>query len=140
MKMKRYLALLLCAVMVLSVFAAVIPAYAAADVGIQNGTGNREPIRVGKTFSYRAIVNGEFTGFGFSMPTWTKTDSYATLYIYKWLGGYEKTIASKEFNPLKDGQYHWVEFDAQPAGEYLFHIANGGTDVGVWTNTSPTDS
>ena len=140
---KRLLALLLCTVMVASVFAAIIPAVA-ADVNIQNGTGSREPIRVGKTFSYRAIVGGEFTGFGFSMPTWTKTDSYATLYVYKWQGSYEKTIAStpiasKVYNPLKDGQYHWVEFDAQPAGEYLFHIADGGADVGVWTNTSPVN-
>ena len=142
---KRLTALLLCVVMVVAVFAAIIPAGAASDVKIQNGTGNREPIRVGKTFSYRAIVNGEFTGFGISMPTWTKKDSYATLYIYKWLGNYDKTvnvapIASKEFKPLTDGQYHWVEFDAQPAGEYLFHIADGGSDVGVWTNTSPVDS
>ena len=140
---KRLMALLLCAVMVASVFAAVIPA-SAADVSIQNGSGNREPIRVGKTYSYRAIVNGEFTGFGINMPTWTKPDSYATLYLYKWQGNYEKTIAStpvasKVFNPLKDGQYHWVEFDAQPAGEYLFHVADGGSDVGVWTNTSPSD-
>ncbi len=141
---KRLMALLLCAVMVFAVFAAIIPA-SAADVSIQNGSGNREPIRVGKTFSYRAIVNGEFTGFGFCMPTWTKPDSYATLYLYKWQGSYDKTVASapvasKAFKPLTDGAYHWVEFDAQPAGEYLFHIANGGSDVGVWTNSSPTDS
>ena len=143
MKTKRLLALALSVLMVITTFAAIIPV-SAADVTIQNGTGNREPIRVGKTFSYRAIVNGEFTGFGINMPTWTKPDSYATLYMYKWQGNYEKTIAStpiasKVFNPLKDGQYHWVEFDAQPAGEYLFHVADGGTDVGVWTNTSPTD-
>ena len=143
MKTKRLLALALSVLMVITTFAAIIPV-SAADVTIQNGTGNREPIRVGKTFSYRAIVNGEFTGFGINMPTWTKPDSYATLYMYKWQGNYEKTIAStpvasKVFNPLKDGQYHWVEFDAQPAGEYLFHIADGGSDVGVWTNTSPTD-
>ncbi len=142
---KRLLSLVLCAVMVAAVFAAVLPVSAAEDVSIQNGTGNREPIRVGRTYSYRALVNGEFTGFGFCMPTWTKPDSYATLYIYKWAGNYEKTlasdpIASNEFKPLQDGKYHWVEFDAQSAGEYLFHIANGGSDVGVWTNTSPTDS
>ncbi len=145
MKTKRFLALLLCAVMVISVFAAVIPVSAASEVSIQNGTGNREPIRVGKTYSYRAMVNGSFTGFGFCMPTWTKPDSYATLSIYKWQDNFDKTvkiepIASKEFKPLKDGQYHWVEFDAQPAGEYLFHISDGGADVGVWTNSSPTDS
>ncbi len=145
MKTKRLLALVLSVVMVAAVFAAVVPVYAASDVSIQNGTGTREPVRVGKTFSYRALVNGEFTGFGFCMPTWTKTDSYATLYVYKWLGSFNKTvasepIASKEFNPLRDGQYHWVEFNAQPAGEYLFHIADGGADVGVWTNNNPVDS
>ena len=145
MRMKRLLALALCAVMVAAVFAAIIPVSAASEVSIQNGTGNREPIRVGKTYSYRAIVNGEFTAFGFCMPTWTKKDSYATLYLYKWQGTYDKTVAStpvasKVFNPLTDGAYHWVEFDAQPAGEYLFHIADGGADVGVWTCSSPTDS
>ncbi len=144
-RIKRLLALALCVVMVAAVFAAIIPVNAASEVSIQNGTGNREPIRVGKSYSYRAIVNGEFTAFGFYMPTWTKTDSYATLYVYKWLGSFDKTVsstpvASKAFNPLKDGQCHWVEFDAQPAGEYLFHIADGGADVGVWTNTSPVDS
>ena len=142
MRTKRFLALALSLIMVAATFAAIIPVSAASEVTIQNGTGNREPIRVGKTYSYRAIVNGEFTGFGINMPTWTKPDSYATLYMYKWQGNYEKTIAttpiaSKVFNPLTDGAYHWVEFDAQPAGEYLFHIADGGTDVGVWTNTSP---
>ncbi|MBQ9779947.1 MAG: hypothetical protein IJW00_03280 [Clostridia bacterium] len=143
--LKRLLALLLCLLMVGTTFSLLVIPTFAEDVTVQNGTGSREPVRVGKTYSYRAIVNGEFTGFGFCMPTWTKTDSYATLSIYKWLGGYEKTIASepiakKEFNPLKDGQYHWVEFDPQPAGEYLFHISGGGADVGVWTNMSPTDS
>ena len=69
MRMKRLLALALCAVMVAAVFAAIVPVSAASEVSIQNGTGNREPIRVGKTYSYRAIVNGEFTAFGFSMPT-----------------------------------------------------------------------
>ena len=146
---ERWLALTLSALMVAAILAAmltaVLPVAAASEVGIQNGTGNREPIRVGKTFSYRALVNGAFTGFGISMPTWNRTDSYATLYIYEWAGSYDTTlatqpIASKEFNPLKDGHYHWVEFDTLPAGEYLFHIANGGSDVGVWTNTSPVDS
>ena len=78
-KIKRLLALLLCLTMVAATFAAIIPVNAASEISIQNGTGNREPIRVGKTYSYRAIVNGEFTAFGFSMPTWTKKDSYATL-------------------------------------------------------------
>ena len=142
---KRLLALALSVLMVAAAFAAVIPVSAASEVSIQNGTGTRSPIRVGKTYSYRAKVNGEFSAFGYCMPTWTKPNSYATLYLYKWQGNYEKTVkstpvASKVFNPLTDGAYHWVEFDPQPAGEYLFHIADGGADVGVWTNTGPTDS
>ena len=91
---KRVSALLLCVVMLAAVFAAVIPVHAASDVSIQNGTGTRTDWRVNKTYSYRAIVNGEFTGFGFSMPTWTKTDSYATLSVFKWQGTYEKTVNS----------------------------------------------
>ena len=142
---KRISALILCVVMVTTVFAAMIPVHAASNVSVQNGTGTRTDWRVNETYSYRAIVNGEFTAFGFVMPTWTETDSYATLSIYKWQGTYEKTmatepIASKAFNPLKDSQCHWVEFDAQPAGEYLFHISDGGSNVGVWTNRNPKDS
>ncbi len=145
MKIKRLLAAVLCFVMIASAFATIIPVSAASDVSVQNGTGTRKAISVKKTYSYRAIVNGEFTGFAFSMPTWTKTDSYATLSIYKWQGTYEKTvgsapIASKAFNPLKDGQFHWVEFDAQPAGEYLFHVSDGGSNVGVYTQADPIDS
>lgn len=142
---KRISALILCVVMVITAFATMIPVHAASNVSVQNGTGTRIDWRVNETYSYRAIVNGEFTAFGFVMPTWTETDSYATLSIYKWQGTYEKTmatepIASKAFNPLKDSQCHWVEFDAQPAGEYLFHISDGGSNVGVWTNRNPKDS
>lgn len=144
-RITRLLALALCLVMTGTAFVALFPVHAATEVNVQNGTGTREPIRVGKTYSYRAILNGEFTAFGLSMPTWTKSDSYATLYLFKWLGSYERTVAStpvasKRFDPLKDGEFHWVEFDAQPAGEYLFHVADGGADVGVWTNTVPTGS
>jgi len=144
--LRRCLAMLLCMIMLAAAFSAVVvvPVFA-EDVSVQNGTGTREPVRVATSFSYRAIVNGEFTGFAFCMPTWTKNDSYATLYLYQWQGTYEKTVASspvasKEFNPLRDGQYHWVEFDARPAGEYLFHVADVSADVGVYTNISPTDS
>ena len=131
--------------MVGSIFSMVIPVSAAQDVNIQNGSGNREPIRIGKTFSYRAIIGGEFEGFGFHMPTWEKTTSYATLSMYQWQGSYDKTlatepVATKKFDPLVDGSCHWVEFAAQPAGEYLFHISDVSNDAGVWTNTSPTDS
>ena len=80
--LKRISALILCVVMVTTVFAAMIPVHAASNVSVQNGTGTRTDWRVNETYSYRAIVNGEFTAFGYVMPTWTKTDSYATLALY----------------------------------------------------------
>ena len=109
---------------------------------VQNGSGTREPWRVEGTLSYRAIVNNSFTAFSFAMPTWNNTESHAVLSMYKWLGNYEKTvaekpIASKAFTPLTDNGQHWVEFDSQPAGEYLFQISEGSYDVGVWTNLNP---
>ena len=143
----RVLALLLSVLMLLTGFTAILTVSAAGakEHTIQNGTGNREPIRVGQSFSYRADVKHTFSGFGFHMPTWEKKDSYATLYLYKWQGSFEATVASspvasKKFNPLTDGQCHWVTFDPQPAGEYLFHIADACYDAGVWTNTSPVNS
>ena len=115
------------------------------DTSVQNGTGTREPVRVGNSLSYRAIVNASFTGFGITMPTWMKKDSKATLSIYKWKGTYSKTVAeapvaSKRFEPLNDGSVHWVTFDALSAGEYLFHVSEPYSDVGVYTNVNPTGS
>ncbi len=147
---KRGTALLLCAVMVVAVFAtvltAVLPVHAAAtEHSIQNGTGTREPVRVTGTFSYRANLKYGFSAFAFTMPTWNKTDSSCTLYVYKWQGSYDATVAgqpitTKRFDPMTDGGTNWVTFDPQPAGEYLFHVADVSADVGVWTNTSPVNS
>lgn len=140
----RVLIAVCCLALMGTALAVAFTVAAATEISIQNGTGERQPIRVGTTYSYRAIVNGGFNGFGFCMPTWENTDSYASLSIYKWEGSYSKTIekepiAKKSFT-LTDGQYHWVEFDTQPAGEYLFHISDGGNNVGVWTNMNPTNS
>ena len=140
----RIFAILLCLLMIGNIFSLVIPVSAASEISIQNGTGNREPIRVGDSFSYRAIVNGAFTGFAFSMPTWEKKTSSCTVSLYKWNTNFDTTVsqsplAQKSFNPMVDGNYHWVEFDEQPAGEYLFHVSDASADVGVWTNTGPSN-
>ena len=141
---KRLMACLLALTMLATAFAFVIPASASTDVVLitENEMVARTPHRIGKTFSYRANIGGEFTGFGFHMPTWTKPDSKATMAIYKWQGSYEATlktqpIASKRYDPMTDGMCHWVEFTPQPAGEYLFHVYDVSTDVGVWTDVSP---
>ncbi len=146
---KRALALLLSLLMMLSALTAILTFTVSAapkkEHTVQNGTGKREPIRVGQTYSYRASVLHPFTAFGINMPTWEKTDSACTLHLYKWQGTFEATvagtpIASKTFDPMRDGARNWVEFDAQPAGEYLFHITDASYDAGVWTNTFPEDS
>ncbi len=143
---KRLLSLALAAMLLLSLCAAILPAGAEGqEVSIQNGTGTRTPVRVGQSLSYRAIVNGAFDGFAFCMPTWTRPDSVCTVSLYKWDTDFNKTvagtpIASKVFDPMTDGAKHWVDFDAQPAGEYLFHVSDPKGEVGIWTNISPSGS
>ena len=144
---KHALALFLSLLMMLSSLTAVLTFTVSAapkkEYSIQNGTGKREPIRIGEGFSYRAKLKYAFSSFGFTMPTWEKKDSKATLYLFAWKGTYEATVASepiakKVFDPLVDGHTNWVTFDPQPAGEYLFHIDSASYDAGVWTNTCPT--
>ncbi len=145
---KKMLVMLLCFSLLSAAFSALaVNAFdiTPGSVSIQNGTGTRGPVAVSKTFSYRVIVNGSFDGFAFCMPTYNRTDSEATISLYKWTGEYSSTvaaepIATKHFAPLKDNATNWVEFDAQPAGEYLFHISNPKGQVGVWTSENPTDS
>ena len=145
---KKMLVMLLCFSLLSAAFSALaVNAFdiTPGSVSIQNGTGTRGPVSVSKTFSYRVIVNGSFDGFAFCMPTYNRTDSEATISLYKWTGEYGSTvaaepIATKHFAPLKDNAVNWLEFDAQPAGEYLFHISNPKGQVGVWTKENPTDS
>ena len=92
-KITRLLALILCMVMVASVFT-VVPVHASSDVSVQNGTGTRSAIQITGTYSYRAYLNGSFDGFAFAMPTWNTTNARATLYLYKWQGSYAATVAS----------------------------------------------
>ena len=143
-KLAKLLIWVLCLCMLAGTFS-VLAAAVPRSIGVQNGTGTRGAVAVGKTYSYRAIVNGSFDGFGFSMPTYNTTDSEATISMYKWLGDYATTVASEpivteRFAPLKDNATNWVRFDPQPAGEYLFHISEPKGQVGVWTNQNPKDS
>ena len=144
---RKALVLLLCFCMLATALSAF--AVSAEDpprsISVQNGSGTRGAVAVGGAYSYRAIVNGSFDGFGYCMPTYNRTDSEATISMYKWLGDYATTVASEpivkeRFAPLKDNATNWVRFDAQPAGEYLFHISEPKGQVGVWTNQNPTDS
>ena len=142
---KKTLVLLLCLSLLATAFSAFAVYALPRSISVQNGTGTRGAVAVGKTYSYRAIVNGSFDGFGFCMPTYSTSDAECTISLYKWTGNYDSTlagdpIATQRFAPMKDNDTNWVRFDAQPAGEYLFHISDPKGKPGVWTNSNPTDS
>ncbi len=123
--------------------AAIVPAHA-EEVPVMNGSGTRNPIRVETTFAYRAKVNAEFTGFSFAMPTWTEKNSACTLALFPWLGDpidslRADPIASVRIDPMQDNATNRLDFDPQPAGEYLFAVLDPRGAVGVWTNTDVTD-
>ena len=140
---KNTLSILLAILMLAACAAGLILPTAAAEVSVQNGTGSRGAAEVAGYYAYRAIVNGEFTAFSFAMPTWTETNSACTLALYKWTGDPDQSmeaepIASKRFDPMKDNATNKIEFDPQPAGEYLFAVIEPQGKVGVWTNNSTT--
>ena len=135
-QMKRILTIVLAAVMLASCAAVLILPSAAAEVSVLNGTGSRGAVGVSGYYAYRAIVNGEFTAFSFAMPTWTTNDSACTLALYKWTGDPESSmaaepIASKRFDPMRDNATNKIEFDPQPAGEYLFAVVEPRGSAGV---------
>ena len=147
MRGKHILTACLTAILLMSALSVLaLPTGAASYVkSIQNGTGTRSAESIYAPFSYRVNVLGEFTAFGFAMPTWTRDDSVCRLSLYLWSGTYEDTlkqepIATKVFDPMRDNATNTVTFDPQPAGEYLFHVSEPQGSVGVWANVNPTDS
>ncbi len=117
---------------------------AAQDVSIQNGTGNRGAHSITGAFGYRVNIKTEFTGFGYTMPTWTTTDACCTLSVYAWTGTFGGTLATdplatQRFENMKDNATNWVTFDPLPAGDYLFTVTEPTGSVGVWMNSDPVD-
>ena len=109
MRGKRILTACLTAILLMSALSVLaLPTGAASYVkSIQNGTGTRSAESIYAPFSYRVNVLGEFTAFGFAMPTWTRDDSVCRLSLYLWSGTYEDTlkqepIATKVFDPMRD--------------------------------------
>ena len=91
----------------------------------------------GSVYGIRMSYGAPFDGVEVSMPTWSTKDSAATLSIYKWNEGFEKTIAGEPiakqvFDPAKDNAFNKLSFDEQPAGEYLVTISAVRGQVGVW--------
>ncbi len=142
--LSRLTPLLLCAVMLASCVTLLILPASAQEISVMNGSGTRNPVRVETTYAYRAKVNAEFSGFSFCMPTWTETDAACTLALFAWTGDPVESlkaqpIASVRIDPLRDNGNHRLDFDPQPAGEYLFAVLEPRGSVGVWTQTDVTD-
>ena len=114
------------------------------NVSIQNGTGTNAALSVTDWIAYRVRVNGEITGFSFSMPTWHTTGSACTLAVYKWDTDITKSLeaeplASKRIENLIDNATNRMNLNPTlKEGEYLFVIQDVVGRVGVYYNKGST--
>ena len=104
-------------------------------VDAHNG-GSMGPKQITSDYCIRVNLGAPFTKLTAVMPTWGQTNAEASLALYKWNVDYNTTIASepiayKLFSPLVDCATNELTFDPQPAGEYLFRIADIKGTVGV---------
>ena len=89
------------------------------------------------SYAYRTTVNAAFNKISVWMPTWGNTDASCTVALYAWAGNYEATVASdaivtKSLQPMGGDAWRTLEFDAQPAGEYLVYVYDCDGDVGLY--------
>ena len=133
----RILTLLLAACLLLGSFCALptLAADGAVLVDAHNG-GAMGPKQITSDYCIRVNLGAPFTKLTAVMPTWGQTDAEASLALYKWDVDYNTTLASepiayKLISPLVDCATNELTFDAQPAGEYLFRIADIKGTVGV---------
>ena len=108
-----------------------------------NAVSSHSPLQVssGTTVGVRMSLGAPFNKLTMCMPTWSTSDSSATLALYKWQTDFETTIAaqpvaSKDFQNLRDNAHNALSFDEMPAGEYLFCVQNVTGKVGIWTMKS----
>ncbi|MBQ7699733.1 MAG: hypothetical protein IJT49_05265 [Clostridia bacterium] len=135
----QFICVLLCAATVLSCAAAFFAAGKRYDKNAygSEGEGRDTNIPLGTCYGVRLGINGEFTAVSVRLSTYTKSDSKATVELYKWADNYDDTVrsapvASKQFDPVKDNLKHTMEFDAQPKGEYLILVTNDYSQLCVW--------
>ena len=159
--MKRHAkltALLLAALMALTAMTAALTGVmsVAAEDNIQSDSAKKidawsgsaagrgpQQVSEGSVYGIRMHYGAPFNGVEVSMPTWSTSDSAATLSIYKWQESFEETvagtpIAKQVFDPAKDNAFNKLTFDEQPAGEYLVTISEVRGQVGVWKTNVTT--
>ena len=138
---RKIMTSILCLLITLSMLAAVgvqtvFAAGVVVNVNSSAGTG-RGPQIVGGDYGIRLGLGGAFTELAVSMPTWSTSDSAATLSLYAWDTNYDITIlaeplVTQRFDPLRDNAYNALTFDPLPAGEYFLRIHDVRGQVGVW--------
>ena len=101
--------------------------------------GQKSPHQVhpGEVYGAHLSLGAPFNGLAYCLPTWSTTDSDATLVLYAWNETYDKTVAAepiaqKRFENVRDCQTYTLSFDEQPAGEYLFCIKDVEGQIGTW--------
>ncbi|MBQ8408871.1 MAG: hypothetical protein IJY39_08410 [Clostridia bacterium] len=97
----------------------------------------RSAKEISTDYCIRLNLGAPFNSVSISMPTWSTSDSSATISIYKWSGDYSITVlsdplATKRYTALKDNSFNTLSFDELPAGEYLIRIHDVDGRVGVW--------
>ena len=157
-KHAKRMALLLAALMVLTALTGALMGVVAvaAEGNIQSDTPKKinawsgsapgrgpQQVSEGSVYGIRMHYGAPFNAVEVSMPTWSTSDSAATLSIYKWQESFEDTIAStpiakQVFDPAKDNAFNKLSFDEQPAGEYLVTISEVRGQVGVWKTNVTT--
>ena len=138
---RKFTSCAVCLVLCLAMLAAVgvQTVFAAGDVVNVHSSSvtGRGPQSVGGDYAIRLGIGGAFTEVAVSMPTWSTSDSAATLSLYAWDTNYETTVMSdplvtQRFDPLRDNAYNKLTFDPLPAGEYFLRIHDVRGQVGVW--------
>ena len=140
---------IVCLLLAVCLMLCALPMYAAADDNIASDSptvidghsGSCSPKQITSDYCIHLNLGAPFEVLTAVMPTWSTSDSAATLALYHWDSDYSTTIHSepialKRFDPLVDCAENKLEFDEQPAGEYLFRIYEIRGTVGLMTSGS----
>ena len=136
-KMKRVAACLVAFVILITTVSAMIVPSSAVDACVLTSSGKVSPEKVTDYYAFRIQVNGDFTAFSYKLSTWGMPNSACTLSLYKWRGDPEASmkrepLATQRFAPAVHKGEHKVEFETQPAGDYLFVIHEVEGAIGVY--------
>lgn len=137
--MKKFISILLAAVMALSVMSLSVLADETYQVNAYGTQGEGSPTRISLNCTYgeRLKLNAPFNAVSVRLSTYVKNDTVATVSVYKWKTDFEETLkaeplAEGKFDPVRDNLKHDLKFDTLPAGEYLFAVRNDNSELCIW--------